>query len=184
MKWMVLALALLLVPTALRSEELKIEDLEGLAVEATVVYRGTFRRGDKQGPGEITVDWSLKFSPDQIVETTMVRRVKSPAGTARLARPFKGPIGRPGKVGDGNFVWILKDNDLTLLRVMEVGGQAATFKFTRNGQGWTCALDTAMAKEVGAGSSRTEAAHGGKVTILGMKQVSSTCRIKKASKTN
>ena len=53
--------------------------------------------------------------------------------------------------------------------------EMATFKVAENGDGWTCSLQTSMAKEVGAGKSRTQAAHGGKVTILNMKRVSSAC---------
>ena len=53
--------------------------------------------------------------------------------------------------------------------------EMATFKVAENGDGWTCSLQTSMAKEGGAGKSRTQAAHGGKVTILNMKRVSSAC---------
>jgi hypothetical protein len=161
-----------------QAADLRLEDLRGLSLTATATYNGTFRLGEKQGPGEITHRWSVSVDAG-VVETTLRREVKSPRGTAHLNRSFRGPVGQPGQVGDGHFVWVLKGDALTLLRVMEVGGQTATFKLTKNGAGRTCSLHTSMATEVGAGNSKTQAAHGGKVTILSMKQVSSTCRASK-----
>jgi hypothetical protein len=160
---------------------LRIEDLHGLTINATAVHQGPFRLGEKQGPGEITFRWSVNIDGQGIVETSLRREVKSPRGTAHLNRSFKGAVGQPDKVGDGHFVWVLKGDSLTLLRVMEVGGQTATFNLARSGESWTCGLQTSMAKEVGAGQSRTQAAHGGKVTIMGMKQVSASCRASKKS---
>jgi hypothetical protein len=176
-----LLIILVVLPASVRADDLRIEDLHGLAINATAVHQGTFRLGEKQGPGEITFRWSVNIDRQGIVETSLRREVKSPRGTAHLNRAFKGPVGQPDKVGDGHFVWVLKGDSLTLLRVMEVGGQTATFDLVRSGESWTCGLQTSMAKEVGAGQSRTQAAHGGKVTIIGMKQVSSSCRASKKS---
>jgi hypothetical protein len=180
MLFKILSVALLgALPMSARAADLRLEDLQGLSIAATTVHSGTFRLGEKQGPGEITFRWAVSVNAQGVVSTSLRREVKSPRGTAHLNRSFKGPVGQPGQVGDGHFVWVLKGDALTLLRVMEVGGQTATYKLTKNGANWTCSLQTSMAKEVGAGDSRTQAAHGGKVTILGMKLVSSSCQASK-----
>jgi hypothetical protein len=179
MRWILVVLAYVLLPAQARASDLKIEDLYGLSIKATAVHHGTFRLEEKQGPGEITISWNVHIDGQGVAETSMRRQVKTPRRTGQLNRTFKGAIGQPGKVGDGHFVWVLKGDSLTLLRVLEVGGHTITFKLSKNGNGWICGLESSMAREIGAGNSRTQSALERKVTIIRMKQVSSSCQASK-----
>jgi hypothetical protein len=154
-RWLLVVLAYVLLPAPARSADLKIEDLYGLSINATAIHHGAFRLGEKQGPGEITVRWNVRIDNQGIAETNLRREVKTPRRTGQLSRSHKGAIGQPGKVGDGHFVWVLK------------------------GDGWTCNLQSSMAREVGASDSRAQSAIASKVTIIGMKQVSSSCQASK-----
>lgn len=176
MRWMVLALAVALVPAPGWSEELKIEELEGLSIQATAVSQGMFQRGDRQGPGRITHAWNLKIGPQGMVQANLNRHVQSPKGASQRKETANGPMGRPEKTGTTNFVWVLKDDSLVLLRALQTGGFTTSFKLARSGGGWTCNLTSVLAQEVGAGAGRTESAFGGTVRLLNMKQVSSTCK--------
>ena len=103
--------------------------------------------------------------------------MQSPGGTAQRKEVYNGPIGKPEKLGTTNFVWVLQEDSLVLLRAVEVGGFSTTFKLTRDGEKWTCAFNMALAQETGAGAGRQQSAFGGKVRMFNMRQVSATCKI-------
>ena len=178
MRRVAIALVAVLLPTAVRSEDLRIDDLRGLDITADTVFQGRFRRGDKEGPGTITLRWRFKIDANDTITGNLDREVRTPRGTRSLNRKLQGKIGEPKQVAEGHSVWVLDKDTLTQLRVFEVGGQTASFKLVRDGKGWRCSLDAGIAKETGAGSTKTQAAFGGQVTMLSIRQKSSRCEVR------
>ena len=112
-----------------------------------------------------------------MVQANLNRNVVSPKGTANRKETANGPIGRPEKAGNINYVWVLKDDSLVLLRAFETGGFTASFKLAQKNGNWTCSFSGALAQEVGAGAARQQSAFSGTVRMLNMKQVSQTCKV-------
>src|SRR5688572_21450031 len=142
--WLVFALT---VPSGASAEVLKIGDLAGVSIEANSVHQGQFQRGEKQGPGRISGHWVVKVGAEGAVQATFTRTVQSPAGTAQRKEVYNGPIGKPEKLGSTNFVWVLQEDSLVLLRAVEIGGFNTTFKLARDGEKWNCTLNTALVQE-------------------------------------
>jgi hypothetical protein len=166
------------------AQELAIKDLQGLTVAATVKYRGMFARERGSGPGNITHNYRIVLGPDENVQVTQTRNVEAitPVGPkhSSLKRTFSGKVGTPGQSSAGSFLWLLEKNELVLLRTLEVGGFKLTLAFTKTDKGMTCTANGPYLKEAGAGAGKTESAAGGKVRIISMQQVGSSCSVSKS----
>ena len=173
----------LLVALPAAGQDLTMADLQGRTISATINYRGMFARERGSGPGNITHIYRVALGPDDNVQVTQTRNVEAitPVGPKHnsLKRSFAGKVGTPGQSSAGSFLWLLDKNELVLLRTMEVGGFKVTFAFTKTDKGITCKANGPYLKEAGAGAGKTESAAGGKVRILSMQQVSSSCSMSK-----
>jgi hypothetical protein len=165
------------------AQDLTVGDLQGMAVTATVKYRGTFAREKGSGPGNITHTYRIRIGPDDKIQTAHTRNVEAitPVGPkhSSLSRNFSGQIGMPAQGGAGNFLWLLDKNELVLLRTLDIGGFKTTIAFSKTDKGMTCKVTAPYLKESGAGAGKTDSAAGGKVRIIAMQQVSSTCSVSK-----
>jgi hypothetical protein len=165
------------------AQETTLDELQGAKIDTVVKFSGYFRKATGEGPGYITQRMSTQIGPGDAVKSTLRREVTAvtQAGhkSAAITRSLSGKVGRPGQDDIGAFLWVLKDNSLVLLRTQEVGAQVMTVKFTRGASGLTCAIDTALAQEVGAGAGRTVSAFSGKVVLVSMKQTSASCSVSK-----
>lgn len=166
------------------AQDLTVGDLQGLSVAATVKYRGTFARDKGPGPGNITHTYRIRIGPEDGVQVAMTRNVEAitPFGPkhSSLSRTFSGKIGTPAQAASGNYLWLLEKNELILLRTLEVGGFKLTLAFSKSDKGMNCKVTAPYLKEAGAGAGKTDSAFGGKVRIVSMHQMSSTCSVSKS----
>lgn len=165
------------------AQGITLDDLQGTKIDTVVKFTGQFRKEKGGGPGYVTQRMSTEIGPGDAVKSTLRREViaVTQAGnkSAAITRSLSGAVGRPGQNDIGAFLWVLKDDSLVLLRTQEVGAQVMTLKFGRGPSGLTCSIETALAKEVGAGAGKTVSAFSGKVVMVSMKQTSSICSVSK-----
>lgn len=167
-----------------QGQEISIEALQGVAISGVVNYTGRFRTQLGEGTSNIVWNFRLKIGPGSAVNMSHTRNVrwqtKEGPKTASLSKSATGTIGLPKQTSDGAALWLLEGNTLVLLRVFEVGGNATRITLTQRNSGLSCSVTAPMAREAGAGSTKTKAAVGGKVEMLDIKQISSSCRVSKA----
>ena len=162
-------------------QEVTLERLQGATISGVVNYVGRFRTHSGESTSTIAWNYRLKIGPGSAVNMSATRNVhwqtKDGPKTASLSKSRAGTIGVPKQHEDGAALWLLEGNTLVLLRVFEVGGIAMRITLTETGPGLGCSVTAPMAREVGAGQTKTQAAVGGKVEMLSMRQTSSSCRV-------
>jgi hypothetical protein len=166
------------------AQNITIEALQGATISGVVNYVGRFRTHLGEATSNIAWNYRLRVGPGSTVTMSTTRNVhwqtKDGPKTASLSKSLTGTIGVPRQATDGAALWLLEGNTLILLRVFEVGGNAMRITFTRTGSKLSCSATAPMAREVGAGSTKTQAAVGGKVEMLSTRQTSSSCHISNA----
>jgi len=162
---------------------ISIEDLQGVTISGVVNYAGRFRTNLGESTSTIVWNYRLKVGPGPAVAMSYTRNVhwqaKDGPKTASLSKSLTGTIGVPREAGKEATLWLLDGNTLVLLRVFEVGGVAMRIALTQKGSDLSCSATAPMARETGAGNTRTQAAVGGKVEMLSIRQTSSSCRVSK-----
>ena len=162
-------------------QEITLERLQGATISGVVNYAGRFRTHLGESTSTIAWNYRLKIGPGSAVNMSATRNVhwqtKDGPKTASLSKSRTGTIGVPAQTQDGAALWLLEGNTLVLLKVFEVGGIAMRITLTETGSGLGCSVTAPMAREVGAGQTKTKAAVGGKVEMLSMSQTSSSCRV-------
>jgi hypothetical protein len=179
-----LALAIASLATPTWGQPVTFAELEGLAVEADIVREQTNRRDGRTFSTKVDTNWAVAVGPDKTITSTVrttsqnqrrTRRDEPQTGTFTLdeARPM------PNQ-GGGDGIWTFADGTLTFIRTFKSGARRVSFAFARAGDGLTCTATFAFAREDGSGPVRLESRFSGRdVTILGARQVSSTCRVAK-----
>lgn len=166
-----------------RTQDITIEALQGAQISGAANYVGRFRTPIGESTSNIVWKYQIKIGPGLNAAISTTRNVhwrgKDGPQSASLSRSAKGTIGVPRQSDDGAALWLLDGNTLVLLRVFEVGGVALRITLARADGKWSCSATAPMAKEVGAGNSKTKAAVGGKVEMLSIKQTSANCHIGK-----
>lgn len=168
-------------PSQMGVPDITIEALQGVTISGVVHYVGRFRTHLGEGTSNIAWSYRLRIGPGSAISMSTTRNVnwqtKEGPKSASLNKSVTGTIGIPRQTGDGAALWLLEGNTLTLLRVFEVGGNAMRITLARAGSKLTCSTTAPMAKEVGAGTTKTQAAVGGRVEMLSIKQTSASCHI-------
>lgn len=166
------------------TQEISIAALQGVSISGVVNYAGRFRTHLGEGASTIASSFRLKIGPGATAAMSHTRKVswqrKDGPKTASISKSATGTIGLPKQTGDGAALWLLEGNTLVLLKVFEVGGTAMRIALKQRDMGWSCSVTAPMAREVGAGATKTKAAVGGKVEMLDIRQTSSSCRVNKA----
>jgi len=161
-----------------------INDLQGVTIDATIVYRGRSRnlRTRSEDSGVKRERWRIVIGPGLSINWRVSETNQLDTGnTTRRTSSMSGTIGRPqtGSEINGARVWTIESNTLILLRVYHVGGEIKKFSLTRSSAGFDCTLRGYPAREVGTDHIIATGTSGDKVEILEGHQVSSTCRISK-----
>jgi hypothetical protein len=173
----VAAASMVTLPVA--AQTLTPAELEGLVLSGAVNYTGTFRRAGFTYDADIVRRFSVKIGAQGSINTSVVREVHYQGTVTRLNRSFSGKIGVPGQTEDSKVLWVLAGNTLTGLNVFEVGGRQTKFTLKRSGSGFSCSVEAPFMQELGAGSTKSTAAKGGKAEILKIRQTGSSCAAKK-----
>jgi hypothetical protein len=178
------ALTVITLPDPASGEAVTLAD-DGAVIETSVSYQNTARlngrlvstrsRTDRKivmGPGETgRVEWSMTSQSARGTQTTAPTTTYS--FTLAQAREV-------ANMGGGHSVWMLNDGVLTSLRTYKVGGYKLSISFARQDGRLTCVAQESHAREVGAGNNiGRESAFGGDWEIISVKQISSTCEVRK-----
>jgi hypothetical protein len=177
-----LAMALGLIATPALSQPVTFADLQGMTIEAAVVYQQQVRRDGQVFANRMRQTWTTVIGPGDAIRSTSSNTSEGPRGS-RTSAPRTGSftLGKPRTVSDlggGDAVWAFTNGTLNYLRTYRgAGGYKRTFTFTRAGGGLNCSVRTAFARETGVGRIDLESPFGSQVEILSSKQISSSCRV-------
>lgn len=171
--WIIETLALM--APAARAQSITLDELNGKQITFSVLYnvsgvnaRGHFTDAQSRSTGQ------LQISADSVsgTSTRVVTYQGRTVGT--LSGSLSGTIGKPQQgVRGGNYVWLLQDNSLIMLRAFAVGGMKITITFSGNG----CSVQAPLMHEVGAGDTRMASTLGGQVEVTSATLVSTSCSI-------
>ena len=165
-------------------QEITLDELNGVTVNATIAWSGTVRWSGNNLVYPAHNKWRLKvvFGPGGTASYHLTRELRG-AGGKVATHTFSGTgmAGRPNLKGDrdgaGASVWSYENNTLTSLKVFEQGGRVVVIKFARTASGLSCTLRGNYVGEIGAGNVKTKNQFGpGYIQQLSMKQTSSTCQ--------
>jgi hypothetical protein len=164
-----------------------LETLQGAVIETKTTYNTLSRSPKGTAPATVVGSMRIKVGPGEAIEATLTRSVaaETPVGVKRgvLNRAVSGKIGAPGKGGGLNFLWVLEGNQLTFLRIMEVGSFKTTITLSEAAGGLSCTVDSPYVPEVGAGAGKDKSALyvGGKIEMISIKRVGATCKVSKGA---
>jgi len=162
-----------------------LEILQGAVIETKTTYSTLSRSPKGTAPATVIGSMRIKVGPAESIEATLTRSVtvNTPVGVKRgvLNRAISGKLGTPGKGDALNFLWVLEGNQLTFLRIMEVGSFKTTITLSETAGALSCTVDSPYVPEVAAGPGKDKSAvfAGGKIEIINVKRVGSTCKVGK-----
>lgn len=160
------------------AQAVTVEELAGASIQASAGFNMRVRNDRGEFPSHMTWSMRMTIGPEGKFTASSTRTVTTPKGPQSKSQNGSGTIGVPGKGadGEGNRLWILEGDKLTLLRTFGTGG----FKVDITLNGSSCTLRAVMVREEGAGSTRraNSVTNSGPVTVLSMTPTGSTsCRI-------
>jgi hypothetical protein len=166
---------MLAAPTSAQS--VTVEELVGASIQGSAGFNMRVRNPRGEFPSHMTWSFRMAIGPAGKIDGSATRTVTTPKGPQSKTQKMGGTIGVPGagSDGEGNRLWLLDGDKLTLLRTFGTGGFKA--EVTLNGS--SCTVRAVMVREEGAGATRrSEGVVGGPVTVLSMTPTGSTsCRI-------
>jgi hypothetical protein len=147
-----------------------------VTVTATLYYSASFANMLGSAPGNIAHNYRIRIG-DGAAQATQSRDVEALTshGPRQSSVSYSGRILRSGQSNIGNFLWLLNNGNLTLLRPEEAGDFKLTVSFADSDRGLICAANAPYPRESGAATDLLEVAFGGKVVITDMVQIGSTC---------
>lgn len=162
-------------------------DLEDHVVETSVTMDRRLQMRGREVPNRLDMRLRVKFLRDNAIEFQMT-------STSHMRRGAKdGPVLKGqvvlGVIYDarsndgGQAAWYFEHGTLTSLRTFgDAGGFKRTISFSRNAKGLNCTASASYFHEDGIGRIATRSViDNAPLTILSAKQVSSTCKVSKAS---
>jgi hypothetical protein len=151
------ALCLLPLPAAILTtpafaREVKLEELRGATVSATIVYdQWWLRRGDIDRFDRFEYMKEFAFGPNDVVQVTWARTTlgrKGPKVTGTYAKE----IGKVRTITAGHAVLVYLNGTLTEIQTGSKGGRKLEIKITRTPDGLACTARRLWMRETGAGS--------------------------------
>jgi hypothetical protein len=190
MRTLVLAGWLVLSATFGQAQTVTPADLQGYAVDTRVVMDQRIRRDGRDINVQVHFRAQIAFEPDDVIRFEFSSISFGPRGSRQApvqkGRALLGKVVEPKNLDGGQVVWVFADGALTTLRVFgNAGGFKRTISFTRTSDGaggFDCKIEAAHLREDGVGRVATRSpVDNAPVTILSSKQVSSSCKVSKAS---
>jgi hypothetical protein len=179
---------LVLLPIAAHAQAVTPADLEGYAVDTRVVMDQRIRREGRELNVQVHFRAQVTFEPENVIRFEFSSTAFGPRGSRQAptqkGRALLGKVVEPRNLDGGQAVWVFDDGALTTLRTFgNAGGFKRTISFERDGAGaFSCKINAAHLREEGVGRVATRSpVDNVPVTILSSKQVSSTCKVSKAS---
>jgi hypothetical protein len=157
-------------------------DLDGLAIETSIVRDQVVRREGSQFLTENDVRWQLVIGPGDAIENTQSQTSHTARGDHK-SRPrtvsyVLGKEHEEWSQGGGTAVWEFKNGTLTYMRTFKQGAYRADVVFSRGADGLTCTVTDSFAREGGQGALVMQSLiDGSEVTIISTNLVSSSCRV-------
>lgn len=174
----------LLAATAM-AQGVTVADLQGVTIQTTNTYAGTFKGEKGIAPGKATLRGDISIGANGAITYNFTRSValETPVGTktGSLVRRNSGTIGAPHKASDGtgDVIWIFENDSLVQMRTVRSGGHLHKIVLSRAGTDWKCASDRALMREVGAGNIKDRGAVSPEMEILDVRHTGSSCRVTK-----
>lgn len=161
-------------------------ELEGSVIETRVVLQQVIQREGKEVAVRVEHDLRLTIGSGSRIDWTWTPTAYGPRGVRRgETRTFSNLLERPGETdlfGGSHGVWVFDKGTLTGLRTFKNGAFKSDTVFARDAEGLTCTASATFAREGGTGSITLDnAIDGVQVTVVSAKQISSSCRVTKAS---
>ncbi len=171
-----------------KAADIKLDELAGITLSGEIVYAGRGRwSGDNVvRPYHQTWQFNIQLGKETSIKWTLVVHMKRGEKARTTHFSHSATINRPDTksevIGARAVVWTYEDNALTLLRVFDRGGRTVKMMLVRTELGMSCVAHGAYFQEVGKGNPMHKAANGrGYLELIGVKQVSSSCRVRRAS---
>lgn len=160
------------------AQAVTVEDLNGATIQGSAGFNTRVRNAKGEFQSHLTWSFRMNIGAEGKVSGTSTRTVTTPKGPQSKSQAMGGTIGVPGAGGggEGNRLWVLEGDKLTLLRTFSTGG----FKVDITLNGSSCSMRAVMVREEGAGSTRRTNAvtDAGPVTVLSMTPSGTpSCRI-------
>jgi hypothetical protein len=198
MKRLILILVLIAAPaqmwgqstttTTQPNDPVKFAELDGSVIEASIVRDQIVRREGKTFPVRFQNDIKLVIGPNDRIQSSVTPTADTPRGR-RVGRTLMGPFLLEKKqsltsLGGGEGVFLFKEGVLTFIRTFKSGAIKRDIAFSRTPDGLSCAAEENFAREEGAGDlAMNSAIDDQSAIIVSSKQISSTCRVMKQSRT-
>lgn len=165
------------------AQPIGLSDLEGARINGVVVQHRVVRNAEGMtGENRTTQSYTVDVLPEGRIRTSLtvtVHRLRS-GETSSRSFTSDAKLNQPSKFRDGMHVWVLDKDNLVMLRTMQEGARIVTFAFARTDKGLSCKLTAPFAREVGGGGLGSGSAIGtAHAQILSVKEVSSSCGIRK-----
>jgi hypothetical protein len=164
------------------TDSISIADLEGLTVDAKIVYARTVRYKGNIRNNQSHQEFRLRIGPNGAIWETEKYTTVSPRGEVVASRTNNNhyTIGHVIDREKGHVVWAFADASLTRLNTRAEGGRKMTYLFKRSANGFACDVSAPYMREDGVGRLQGKAMRGGTVEFLAIKQVAATCRVGKS----
>lgn len=163
-------------------ETISLADLAGSVVEADIHRRQTMQRQGPQFTIETHQNWKFDINADNTIDLVVSTTIRGPRGT-RKAPPDAGrfTLEQAREVrnrGGGQGIWNFADEALHFTRTFPSGAYRVHFTFARGGDGMTCKVTEAFAREDGNKPITLDSSLGdGPVTMIESQQEPSDCRV-------
>jgi hypothetical protein len=164
------------------AEAITLTDLAGSVVEADIHRRQIMQRKGPQFTIETHQNWKFDINPDKTIDLVVNTTIRGPRGT-RKAPPDAGrfTLEQAREVrnrGGGQGIWNFADEALHFTRTFPSGAYRVHFTFARGGDGMTCKVTEAFAREDGNKPITLDSSLGdGPVTMIESQQEPSDCRV-------
>jgi len=162
------------------------DELEGFTIEANIVRDQLTQRDGRQVPQQAHTNWRVVIGPELSIKSTVNATFHNPHGQSK-ADPLTGSFildqsRHISSRGGGQGMWHFEEHTLTFTRTFEQGALRHKFVFFRKDESLSCKASESFARENGTGPIALRSAIDGQpVTIVRAKQISSNCRIFKAT---
>lgn len=164
------------------AQSITLADLDGSVIEAVIAEYRIVKSDIGTGPQRAKFVMRVAVGPGDAIkydQTITIHRIKRGDSDTRTHNGST-KLGIPHKFRDGNAVWVLENNALTLLRTLSEGAAMWRFALKRNDKGMSCEVEKPFARENGVGGLQTTSTNFGarNVKFLSVKQESATCKVK------